>query len=260
MNKVLKAELLKERKNKSLYWLNGITLALILLIFLWQAYLSSSNIRQGELQIPYKAGAYSVMTFTTLFRKIWGILYGFIIINLECVENRKDFFVFNTGKIKLFVSKLIASGMVAFLIIFFLYSGSYVISAIVSRNFQNECNVFVVIVRLFLIWFMTIGNVLLGMLISLALREVVLVTSIVFTLEFFSSLYPQIIIDIWNRIDGYWYFSNLLKPIKEQLSGVNNYNITLSDNFSGIMGLVVWVIIYLFMVFAGLYSVNRKEF
>ena len=260
MNRVLKAEGFKERKYTPLIALNGVVMALIVLLYLWMSYLAGGNIRQEQLQSPCKAGSYGLVLFTTLFRRIWGVIYGFLIVNMELVENRTDFIIPNTGRRRLFAGKLVISSVQALVMVFLSYLLPYAAAACISHKVSNDTDLIMTVGQLLLVWFMTIGCILAGMIAALICREVLLVMAVLLTLEYFSNLYPQCVIDLWNRLDGYWYFSNLLYYTQNQLDGLENISFYLTDNFTGAAGLLVWLVVYFLFLTAGFYTVSRMEF
>lgn len=260
MSKVLKAEILKLRKNKTVVYFTIIVFFLVMLIYLWEAYFTNSNIRQVSLQNATNAGAYGMVIFTTIFRKLWGVLFGFLIVNVELIEHRSDFFIQNTSRRKMWTAKLMIGGMVSAMMSILAYLIPLLVSAIISGYFKCEVSFISIFVQILTVCLITLGNILLGMLASLVINDIIIVGILVCTLDFFPNLYPKPITDIWDRIDGYYYISYYLKPIKEQLKDLKYFIFSISDKYSGFTGLIIWILILIVTIGFSYYLFEKREF
>ena len=240
MLRLVKAEWLKQKKNRLMINLNVVIMLIIVGLYAWSAFAANEGALQPKLRQVSCAGAYGVTLFTTLCRKIWAILYGFAMVNMEFIENRCDFFVQNAKRWKMWLAKFLYGSVLAMLIINI--SGSTLFA------------------QLLIVWMMTIGNILLGMWLALVVNDMIIIAILVLTLEFFSNIYPNFILKIWEKIDGYWYISSFLSPMKQELLGLNKFYFSLSNCSLGVNGFFVWGSIVMGMILISCYMFLKKEF
>lgn len=257
---MIKAEWLKQKRNNAIIILNLIILLIVLGLYLWSAFGANGDALQLPLRKSGCAGAYGLVVFTTLCRKMWAILYGYLIVNMELTENRSDFFIQNSNRKIFWSTKIVFGAALSALFIVLSYIIPSIISAVSSKEFNQGISIGQVIIQMLLIWIITVGNIILGMILALLIKDAVIVAVIVFTLEYFSNLFPKVILFVWEKIDGYWYVSNLLKPIKNQLLKLNNFAFSLSESFTGITGVFLWITVLCIMIFVSFWIFIKKEF
>lgn len=260
MGKMIKAEWIKQKRNKAIISLNIITFLIVVGLYMWSAFVANGDALQLELRQSSIAGAYGLVIFITVCRKMWAILFGFFLVNMELIENRSDFYIQNLDRRKLWFTKIMYGVIVAFELIIISYIIPFLMSSLVSGEFELGISIGKIVFQLFIVWLITIGNIVLGMMLALIFKDTTIIAILVFTLEYFSNIYPKFILCIWEKVDGYWYISNYLKPFKEQLSKLNNFIFSLSEGFSGIYGIVIWLFVLSGIMLFSMYIFEKKEF
>ncbi len=256
MYKVIKAEFLKQRKNSTIVVFSITFLCLTLILFLWEVFWAGDAIRQDDVNTIQKGEAFSMVLFLTLFRKIWGILYGFLSVHMEFVDNRKEYFLYSYNKTQLWISKIAVGAAAAGAMIALIILIPDIL--MVFRDSVISGEEFPVITQALLVWMMTLGNIILGMIVGIYIKDIVVVVIITFSLEFFPNVFPGIVNRVWEKLDGYWYFSNMLNPMKEQLEGLKQFSFELSGGFSNGNGLVIWVVVFLAIASIGIGLLKRR--
>lgn len=260
MLRLVKAEWMKQKKNRLMINLNVVIMLIIVGLYVWSAFAANEGALQPKLRQVSCAGAYGVTLFTTLCRKIWAILYGFAMVNMEFIENRCDFFVQNAKRWKMWLAKFLYGSVLAMLIICLTYVIPAGIAFITSGRFDINISGSTLFAQLLIVWMMTIGNILLGMWLALVVNDMIIIAILVLTLEFFSNIYPNFILKIWEKIDGYWYISSFLSPMKQELLGLNKFYFSLSNCSLGVNGFFVWGSIVMGMIIISCYMFLKKEF
>lgn len=260
MIKRIRAEWIKERKNVPIMSVHLFVIGIIVLLYLWMTFFTNAEIRQVALKEEHRAGYYSLMLFATMFQRIWGFVYGFLVIRMEFTEDRSDYFVQNTGKFKMLFSKLLVAAVTTLVIVGFLFFIPFAIAHFFGTGSAMKSDIVITLGQIFLIWGMTMGSILIGVATALICEEMLLAGAVVLSLEYFQNLYPKFIIEIWNRLDGYWYFSNLLEYTKNQLSTLTSFTVTLSEEFQKFEGLVWYSILCILLLGIIFGIVNKKEF
>lgn len=260
MLRVVWADWIKIRHNRKIMLLCAAPIFFVSLLYLVQTYLIEGSFRLTSLQAWGLAGAYALVVFATIVRKIWGIVFGFELIRLELVENRTDFFIHRTGRSKLWGSKVLLSTCLSFIMVLMSCFIPATISFFIGSTSLGAISILTLFLQCVIVWLMTLGSILVGMLAALIIKDVMVILSIVLTLEFFSGIYPQTILNIWDRIDGYIYISPLMIPLRNCLEGMDNFNFIISDLFTPHLGMLLWGIILLFYIGTGFIVFSRKDF
>ena len=230
-----------------------------LLLFLWLAYISGGEIRQTILQNADKASYFSLAMFAVIFRKIWAIIIGCESIGGEMESNSNDFSIQNQGKCGLFFHKCIGIGIFSLILIIFICFAPFVVDLILTGSISSDFNMGTLIDQMALVYLMTVGSALLAMFFVQITKKTIPIIVIFLVFEFFGQFFPFGIIDVWNKTDGYWYFSNLLLPLKENLSQMKNFSFSLSTAFDGYQGFLIWIILMVLLIGVAGYVTYKKE-
>lgn len=256
----LKGELIKTCKLPVVYITTIVSLVLNLALFFWMAYLSDDMIRQDILCNADKAGYFSLGVFANVFRKIWASIVGCYIIGSELESNSKHFSIQNQGKIGFFLYKGLCVSILSFLMVMASYVLSFLGSIIFTGTISQDFSFLITISQIFYIWLMTLGFCILTMCLTQVTRKTIPIILIFFLLEFSGQFFPDSIKNIWYRVDGYWYFSNLLAPIKENLREMHNFSFSISSQYSGYTGLFIWfLLVILLIVGISLFFYKQEE-
>jgi hypothetical protein len=124
---------------------------------------------------------------------------------------------------------------------------------------QFSLNITLAFCQIFIAWLISIGSMLLGIFLRFIVNEFLLFTIIISILEFFSNFFPHQIIDFWTRCDGFFYLSQALVPLKNQLNDLKNQQIYLPHSFHLINGFIIWMGILVLMIIMNMYIIKRKD-
>ena len=151
-------------------------------------------------------------------------------------------------------------GAVSFVVVLMTCGIPCLISLLISREITSTISVPMMLLQCVIVWFMTYGSILLGMLSAHLVRESLFLFAVVLTFELFPSIYPPFLLKLWDRLDGYIYISRLMLPLKEQLGGIKNFSFIIPEIYSGSLGLLLWVVIL--AVYTGIvfFVFSRKTF
>ncbi|MEE0988156.1 hypothetical protein [Kandleria vitulina] len=257
MIKLLKAEYLKQRHDRTILGLCLGVLLILSFMMIWSTCLADYKSQQVLLEESGKAGLYGLFFYITVLRRLFGLLYGYHVIDIEFINNRQDFFIKNTGRIKIIMGKIILGMLVLFVMSFLSFILPFIISLLIFHQFSLD--IALAFHQMIVTWLMAIGSMLLGMLLRFIFNEFLLFTIIISMLEFFSSFFPHQIIDIWTRCDGFFYLSQALVPLKNQLKGLRHYQIYLPHSFHLLNGFIIWMGILVLLIIMNMYIIKRKD-
>lgn len=236
----IKGEFLKELYNTKLWITCGIVLFLVMLIFLWQGYLSGGDLREKELLNATSAGVYGMLSFATVFRRILGILVGFALINIEVEDQKLQYSVSVTGRINFILTKIIFGIVISFAVSIISFTLPFVVSLIFGDGISASVGVMEIVGSLFLTWIFTFGNVIIGIFLGFMVKNYAPVVAVLIFLEFGQGMCPKAITDIWKHLDGYWYSANLFKPLESITEKINNFQVIYTSDFKGAEGFGIW--------------------
>lgn len=257
MIKLLKAEHIKQKHDRIIIWFSAGVLFIISFMIIWSTCLADSESHQVLLEESGKAGLYGLFFFVTVLRRVFCLIYGYHVIDIEFINNRQEFFIKNTGRIRIIIGKIIL-GMILLLIMSFLsFIIPFMISLIIFHQFSLD--IALALHQIVFVWLISIGSMLLGMLLRFILNDFLLFTVIISMLEFFSNFFPHQIIDFWTRCDGIFYLSQALMPLTNQLRHLKNYQIKFPNSFQFKTGLCIWLIILTIMIMVIINIIKRKE-
>ncbi|MCI8410619.1 MAG: hypothetical protein HFJ09_15385 [Lachnospiraceae bacterium] len=254
-----RGEWIKICKLPIVYRTSIIILAINLFLYFWMAFLSGENIRQETLRYPAHAGYFSLGIFVSMFRKIWAVIVGTYLAGTEIESGSQVYSVQNQGKFALYGYKMLIAGVWSMAMVILSFLLSYFACVILNKELQN-LDIGILINQIIIVWLMTIGIILLAMVITIFTRKTIPVIIMVIIFDFFGSFLPQICNELWEKIDGYWYFSNLLKPIKMQLSEMHDFSFRVTNVFQGYQGLLIWSLLQICIVDILLYFLKEKEY
>lgn len=254
-----RGEWIKISKLPIVYRTSIIILAINLFLYFWMAFLSGENIRQETLRYPAHAGYFSLGIFVSMFRKIWAVIVGTYLAGTEIESGSQVYSVQNQGKYALYGYKMLIASVWSMAMVVLSFLLSYLASILLGGKLQSF-DIGILAQQMIIVWLMTIGIILLAMVITLFTKKTIPVIMIVVIFDFFGSFLPQICNKLWEKIDGYWYFSNLLKPIKEQLSEMQNFSFRITDKFQGCQGLIIWSLVQICIIVISLYFLKEKEY
>lgn len=257
MIKLLKAEHIKQKHDRIIIGLSVAVLIILSFMIIWSTCLADHESHQVLLEDSGKAGLYGLFFFFTILRRVFGLIYGYHVIDMEFINNRQEFFIKNTGRIRIITGKIIL-GMILLLIMSFL---SFIIPFMISLLMfhQFSLNITLAFCQIFIAWLISIGSMLLGIFLRFIVNEFLLFTIIISILEFFSNFFPHQIIDFWTRCDGFFYLSQALVPLKNQLNDLKNQQIYLPHSFHLINGFIIWMGILVLMIIMNMYIIKRKD-
>lgn len=254
-----RGELIKICKLPILYRTSAIILTINIFLYFWLAFLSGETIRQETLRYPVHAGYFSLGIFASMFRKIWAAIVGTYLAGAELESGSQVYSVQNQGKYALYGYKMLVAGVWSMAMVVLSFWLSYFASILLSGKLQGF-DIGILAQQMIIIWLMTIGIILLAMVITLFTKKIIPVIMIVIIFDFFGSFLPQICNKLWEKVDGFWYYSNLLKPIKMQLSEMHDFSFRITDAFQGCHGLLIWSLVQICVIVIFLYSLKEKEY